>query len=447
VYGVPWTVVFPLLDTSGELVTGATCDSEISKNGDTGVDCTNEGVEITFTTATNKGFYGLVLTAAEMTADIVSVTVHSATSAATSFVLYPRKLVTLATGTSAGGAVGYITLAASTVAYDGEYNGCLCVATIDTNVEARVLQACTTADQQCTVTPSWNVAPDADDTYIIYLPEGRQIPQADVTAVSRDTTAANNLELMYDGTGYVGGAIALQADLTKIHGTAITETATQLAGAFTKFFDVATPTGTINSIPDAVAGAAGGLFIAGTNAATAVTTAFTSNIIGDITGALSGAVGSVTGAVGSIGAGGIVEATFGADAITNAKIADDAIAAENLKTGAISADAFAADAIVAGTLATGALSADAFAVDALVAATFATDSIAADALKADAATQIATAVLAALADGVAVSDILTRLNALAKGKIARTTDTSVYKKEDGTTTAFTNIIATGGRNL
>ena len=204
VYGAPWTVVFPLMDTTGELITGATCDSEVSKNGDTGADCTNEGTEITYTTATNKGMYYLILTAAEMTADIVSVTIHSATSTATSIVLYPRKLVTLASGTSQGGAVGYITLAASTVTFDDQFNGCLCVATIDTNVETRILQACTTADQQCTVTPNWNVAPDADDTYIIYLPEGMQVPQSDLTAVSKDTTAANNLELQYDGTGLSG---------------------------------------------------------------------------------------------------------------------------------------------------------------------------------------------------------------------------------------------------
>ena len=63
------------------------------------------------------------------------------------------------------------------------------------------------------------------------------------------------------------------------------------------------------------------------------------------------------------------------------------------------------------------------------------------------AADIVTAILAGLADGVAVSVILTRLNALAKGKIARTTDTSVYKKEDGATTAFTNVIESGGRNL
>lgn len=49
-------------------------------------------------------------------------------------------------------------------------------------------------------------------------------------------------------------------------------------------------------LPSATAGAAGGVFIAGTNAATSITTALTANI----TGNLSGSVGSVTGAVGSV---------------------------------------------------------------------------------------------------------------------------------------------------
>jgi len=92
------------------------------------------------------------------------------------------------------------------------------------------------------------------------------------------------------------------ADVTYIHGTALTETSGQLAGAFTKFFDVATPTGTVDSIPDAVAGAAGGLFIAGSNAATSITTALTANITGNLSGS-----------VGSVGVGGIVNATFGSD--------------------------------------------------------------------------------------------------------------------------------------
>lgn len=195
VYGVPWGVVFPILDADGDLVTGATAlDSEVSKNGDTFADCTNEATEID----TASGMYYLLLTAAEMTADVVTVIVKTSSSGAktTILVFYPRKLVLLATGTSQGGAAGYITLAASAVSHDDQYNGCLCVATLDTLVEARILQDCTSSNQQCTVTPSWNVTPDADDTYAIYLPEGQQIPTVNVlysyglTIIARGTVGS-----------------------------------------------------------------------------------------------------------------------------------------------------------------------------------------------------------------------------------------------------------------
>ena len=56
-------------------------------------------------------------------------------------------------------------------------------------------------------------------------------------------------------------------------------------------------------LPSATAGNAGGVFIAGTNAATTVTTALTTTFTGNLTGSVAsvtGAVGSVTGAVGSV---------------------------------------------------------------------------------------------------------------------------------------------------
>lgn len=56
-------------------------------------------------------------------------------------------------------------------------------------------------------------------------------------------------------------------------------------------------------LPSATAGAAGGVFIAGTNAATTITTALTTTFTGNLTGSVAsvtGAVGSVTGAVGSV---------------------------------------------------------------------------------------------------------------------------------------------------
>ena len=72
---------------------------------------------------------------------------------------------------------------------------------------------------------------------------------------------------------------------------------------------------TAGAVPAAVAGAAGGLFIAGTNAATSITTALTANITGNLSGSVgsvTGAVGSVTGAVGSVtGAVGSVTGSVG----------------------------------------------------------------------------------------------------------------------------------------
>lgn len=84
------------------------------------------------------------------------------------------------------------------------------------------------------------------------------------------------------------------ADLSRILGTALTETAGLLAGGFKKLFNVASPTGTLNSIPDAVAGATGGLFIAGTNAATTVTTALTTTFTGNLTGSVASVTARVS---------------------------------------------------------------------------------------------------------------------------------------------------------
>src|SRR3990167_4855530 len=56
-------------------------------------------------------------------------------------------------------------------------------------------------------------------------------------------------------------------------------------------------------LPSVTAGGTGGLFIAGTNAATTITTGLTTTFTGNLTGSVgsvTGAVGSVTGAVGSV---------------------------------------------------------------------------------------------------------------------------------------------------
>jgi len=135
----------------------------------------------------------------------------------------------------------------------------------------------------------------------------------------------------------------------------------------------------------------------------------------------------ITGASGVVIQDGTIVATsLGADCITNAKIADnalnteqfaadfleatliadDAIVAANLATGAITADAFAADAIVAATLNTGAITADAFAADAIVAATLATGALSADAFAADALVAATFATGAFTADAFAANALV-----------------------------------------
>jgi hypothetical protein len=88
--------------------------------------------------------------------------------------------------------------------------------------------------------------------------------------------------------------------------------ATALPGAY----GAGTAGSLLGRVPDVAAGAAGGLFIAGSNAATSIATALTANVIGNITGNLSGSVGSVTGAVGSVtGAVGSVTGNVGGNVV------------------------------------------------------------------------------------------------------------------------------------
>lgn len=348
VYGVPWGVVYPLLDADGDLVTGATTpDAERSLNGDTFADCTNESTEI----ATNSGMYYLLLTAAEMTADVVAIIAKSATAGmkTTPIVLYPAKLPTLHSGTVGANAADGTTLQLASGASPiiDFYVGCLLVGTLDSNVEARVIMDYDGATKVCTVSPAFVTTPDNNDTYVVYQPWGRQYADANVIGISNAAVSTTTAQLGVNAvqlgataqTGRdIGASVLLsagtgtgqldftsgvaKANLAQILGTALTETAGQIAAAFKKWFDVAAPVGTVNSIPNATAGAAGGLFIAGTNAATTITgslsTTYTGNASGLTVGAVSGAVGSVTGnvggnvtgSVGSIATNGIAVASF-----------------------------------------------------------------------------------------------------------------------------------------
>jgi len=85
-----YRITFEIRKNDGTLITGATAlDSEVSKDGGTFADCTNEATEI----ATSSGVYYLDLTSTEMNADCVAVVVKTSSTGACPpvFVLYPQE--------------------------------------------------------------------------------------------------------------------------------------------------------------------------------------------------------------------------------------------------------------------------------------------------------------------------------------------------------------------
>jgi len=151
--------------------------------------------------------------------------------------------------------------------------------------------------------------------------------QVDANALSVSGTAQTARDLgasvlLSAGTGtgqldFTSGVV--KANLAQILGTALTETAGQIAAAFKKFFNIATPASTMDHLTliDTVTTATTATNL--TNAPTAgdltatmktsVTTAATAatptaaavtGAVGSVTGNVGGSVGSVTGAVGSV---------------------------------------------------------------------------------------------------------------------------------------------------
>ncbi len=358
VRGMAWVVEFPLLDADGDPVSPSSPDSEVSLNGDTFGDCTNEAVEI----ATSTGVCYLILTAAEMTADVVGVRIQSTGAKTTVITLFPRKLVALSSGTCQGSNdTGDIQLASGDSAIDDYYNGCLVVAVIDGTTEARIINDYVGSTKVAEVSPAWNTAqPDSSDTYTIYLPEGRQFALSDERAMNGDKQSTADLKDFADdgydpSTNKVAGVVLVDTLTTYTGNTvqtgdsyAIVNSGTHGNAAIKGYVDdigvagagltaaddaILTAIAALNNIAAAdVWAVATRVLTAGTNIqlpsnGLANISAWTVAITGNITGNLSGSVGSIA-------TGGIVAASFGAGAIDAAAIATDAFGALELAAGA-----------------------------------------------------------------------------------------------------------------
>ena len=86
---VAYRVTFPVFDADGDLVSGITPDTELSKDGAAFSDSTNEATEI----ASSSGIYYLDLTSSETDCDTLAIIVKSATVGmkTTPIVLYPEE--------------------------------------------------------------------------------------------------------------------------------------------------------------------------------------------------------------------------------------------------------------------------------------------------------------------------------------------------------------------
>lgn len=260
-------ITFPLLDADGDLVTGATAlDSEISKDGGTFADCTNEATEI----ATASGMYYLDLTAAEMNADTVAIIVKTTTSGAktTPIVLYT-------TAESFDGAISVIMnlgalmleeasvndAAATTTSFvttlvrtqDDSYVGAILRFTTGSphNMLCRTIVDYVGATKTVHVWPALPSAPANGLTFTIFAGP-TAIPDTGLRAASFNASAIDAAAIATDAVNEIADGVLSRA-ISNVEGTAAFRT---LAGAIAKLVNkvaIAGATLTVYKTDDATA--------------------------------------------------------------------------------------------------------------------------------------------------------------------------------------------------
>ncbi|MEA3281674.1 MAG: hypothetical protein U9Q68_03805 [Euryarchaeota archaeon] len=277
-----YRVTFPILDADGDLVEGmAGLDSEVSKDGGTFANCTNEATEIltivhdvndttnsiTSANASDQTTLNTLLNEikSDYNAHVASTTFHDsadstntvtsadASDLATSMTLaneiktdynahrnqadvHPHddsgNVVSSADGTDLATT---ITLANEIKTdYNAHLTGTVGSGMAYLDLTATEMNADTIAGVIKSTTTGAKTTP-----FVLYPAENTDIP-VNVTAIGGVAQSATDLKDMVD-TGYDPATHKIQSDLIYIHGTALTETNGQLAAAFKKLFDVATP--------------------------------------------------------------------------------------------------------------------------------------------------------------------------------------------------------------
>lgn len=171
--GCRFTVPIPYLDNSGGPTDPVTPDTEVSKDGGAYADCTEE---VTVIAGANGSAY-LTLTGDELSASLVFLAAKVASGPKNTLAaLQPRVLPLLRQATAAAGTAGTITLDSAAVDLDDYYNGCV-VRTIggtggggglgSRDNQARVIVDYAGSTRVATVSPAWEVTPDATTMFEI----------------------------------------------------------------------------------------------------------------------------------------------------------------------------------------------------------------------------------------------------------------------------------------
>jgi hypothetical protein len=213
IYGYAWRAYFTAFSSAGVPTAVTAPDSEISLDGGTFADCSNEAVPIKEVGgATDSPNAYLDLTAAEMTCGCAHVQVKSSATVMQPIVIYPRVLPVWATGTAqAGGSATTIKLAAGAPAYDlcGVWVG------IDSGTYAgqvRKIASYDPVNKVATVKRAFGGGPDGA-TYSLLVPEAMQgtlVTRAMLALPAFAAAAAGGLPTA-DSSNYVAGVLALGA--------------------------------------------------------------------------------------------------------------------------------------------------------------------------------------------------------------------------------------------
>lgn len=205
---VAYRVTFPIIDADGDLVTGATgLDSEVSKDGGTFADCTNEATEI----ATNSGVYFLDLTSTEMNADTVAVIVKTSSSGAktTVIVMYPEEAGDIRVNVTQFGSTNG-TFSSGRPEVNTTHIAGSSVSTSSAQIGVNVVNFGGSAGTFASGRPEVNTSHIAGSSVST---TSAQIG-VNVVQISTDATAADNLEAMLDGTGGVTLTTAIAGNIT-----------------------------------------------------------------------------------------------------------------------------------------------------------------------------------------------------------------------------------------